>query len=101
MAQKIARRSSLQSAALIAEASAVIDWRFGMFINFDIDTYYGPSQISILCQNGPGRYMFYRYPRAGAPAPGRGDRCGQPSSALAPSDDRLGLPAGDPPRSKV
>jgi len=88
MAQKIARRSFPQSAALIAGASALIDWRFGMFIHFDLDTYYGPGQISILCQNGAGGYMFYRYPGADAPAAARGDGRGQPSGALAPSDDQ-------------
>lgn len=97
MAQKIARRGSLQSLALTAGASALIDWRFGMFIHFDLDTYYGPDQISILSRNGAGGYMLYRYPGTGAPVRGRG----QPSSALAPSEDQLGLPAGDPPRSTV
>ena len=58
MAQKIAGRDALQSAALIGGASAFIDWRFGVFIHFDTDTYYGPGQICILSQNGAGGYIM-------------------------------------------
>jgi len=57
MAQKITGRASLQNVALIGETSAFIDWRFGMFIHLDTDTYYGPGQISILSQNDAHGYI--------------------------------------------
>jgi hypothetical protein len=65
MAQKIPSRAALQNLALIGETSAFIDWRFGIFIHFDTDTYYGPGQIGILSQNDARGYILEIIPTYG------------------------------------
>lgn len=82
---KIAR-GSLQSPAPTAGSCAVIDWRFGVFIQLDADTSHGPDQIGILSQSRTGSYTVARYPATDTPAAGGADEWRGPPNALGSSD---------------